>query len=377
MKKLIKLTIGMMLSAVYTAHPAIAEGTRGGGGAWVCDKTLGSATNSTESYDLYEGKNRYHFKIPAWDGKSTKEKIIADALALLSKKRPGLAEMVARVLAKVETVLPDSDGVPIWGFEDIPGSSGGKGCGFKQIYYWIDGDLIASNNLQQETIYRSSSLYNSKNPYFDPQSQATIDLHEAFYKIKRGYFGNDGDGSEWVRKGVASMFSGKLDEEALEKCAKASYTEAGVYLADKNTAGYVNEDNLSFLLPFLMSNPSHFFSVTTNDLDCSESQVNIKASFQIHKHGGRIRYSATNWQYLWKGGVMGANAESSFNRDISYMARIGYHYKDIVSLRSAAPTPADISFEITGCDLGTKSLGFDIESLDEDAYYFLLRKPIF
>ena len=288
----------VILFSLLMAPLVYAEGTRGGGGAEFCAKSVGALQDSVESYDLWEGKQVHHLNITEWDLKSTKEEIIANKLFLLSKTRPGLAKMMGRVIEKIKGDLPDSNQVEqISGFEEIPGASVKKfqNCFFRQIYFWIDGPLVGANGLKEETIYRNKNLYQLKSPYFDPLSQAAIDLHEALYKIKRVYKGADGDGSGYVRKAIASLFTlnEEVDELAFRSSVEISATEVGVFPFQESRVGAYGAVGPDYENSATQGRKW----ITTTDLECIPTSINLNLTRVLDSKFGRIslRISQNNY----------------------------------------------------------------------------------
>jgi len=233
-----KSTVGIGLLILSSAHAfASGNGAGNGGGALVCFSNA-EHTNivSIESFDIWEGSVFHTPRLPnpVWNGTDTKDKIIQKAMKKIALYQPGVADEMDAVLKELNTpgFVIDVAYMNLATVPDVHYLAVPTACEYRQMVNWLDpGDYMPGSG---ETVLRDETYYNSGPVHMDPLSQASLDLHEAAYKVLRTHQPEITDryGSKTVRKFIAeaisdSAFSAKLVAPHLIDPGFYDYGESG------------------------------------------------------------------------------------------------------------------------------------------------------
>ncbi len=178
-----------------------------GGGAHVCfDGPDYRVMLGAESYDLWEGRKLHKLPIPFWDNTESKDQIIARILAKIEETQPGVVREMKRALKFMnkDGVIEDAEDVELQYVADANLLYAGKHCKYKQMVNWLDRGHYLSP--ESDRIFRENAFYEKS---LNPLDQASLDIHEAAYKVYRAFRPIDVErnGSAEVRKFVAQSFS--------------------------------------------------------------------------------------------------------------------------------------------------------------------------
>lgn len=210
----VKVMAGLVLGVLSSAHAEMMfEGGHSGNGGGVHYCIYNQKLPKLEFYDLWEGKNPIDPKtikpliILDWDGKTTKEQYLENALKKVAAVKPRLAAALKRALVLYNKLYDPKfhNRKNLVKVEDAHLLFAAEGCSYQQLINWFDNDeALEWYGLEKEVILRDEDVYQALNP----RDQAAADFHEAAYKIRRAFDLNEDDsGSVYVRKFVAQVFS--------------------------------------------------------------------------------------------------------------------------------------------------------------------------
>lgn len=180
---------GLIVATILIGqHTVAGETATHGGGVHLCPG------KGVESYDIYEGRERYN--IPTTVRSGTTDEIVEEILQDLNKKLPRLALEISDEVAYVKNNIKFVD-KDIANIHDTGMVMVDPGCRYEQAASWdkYSGKIFVSNALYSQ---------------MDSFNRAALLTHEAVYswmrknlKVKTSDF--------YVRKTVASLASGKTD----------------------------------------------------------------------------------------------------------------------------------------------------------------------
>jgi len=203
------LAIGGLISSSAFAQ---TQGAGNGGGAEYCPNESNPQAKF-QTYDLAEYRGPWgitsvdptlKMNVLTYDSVTTKAEYLNHAIQKIEAVDPGLAIAIRKTLETLNQSVMDKGQLALVNDGNILFNQ--AGCTYYQLLNWVDGDEVSRRfglPAGKDYIFRDNIAYFS----MDPLSQAANDLHEAVYKVKREFKFNHDDGSTYIRRFVAQVFS--------------------------------------------------------------------------------------------------------------------------------------------------------------------------